>query len=162
MTVDRKLTFFTVRHEIYRLFRLYSLVNQDMRTESCTAGHSKLNDSGDVERVQFNTYWSYWARSKRQFNDYMSAHNLAQFGGFERVQVNTNWSYWARAIWQFYYLLSARKWTRFGRFARAQFNTNWSSWARSKRQFPVTIHSSPQSMYMYASLSRGHILRSWT
>ena len=28
MTVDRKLTFFTVRHEIRRLFRLYSLVNQ--------------------------------------------------------------------------------------------------------------------------------------
>ena len=36
MTVDRKLTFFTVRHEIHRLFRLYSLVNQyNMRTESC-------------------------------------------------------------------------------------------------------------------------------
>ena len=30
MTVDRKLTFFSVRHEIHRLFRLYSLVNQDM------------------------------------------------------------------------------------------------------------------------------------
>ena len=39
MTVDRKLTFSIVRHEIHRLFRLYSLVNQDMRTESCTAGH---------------------------------------------------------------------------------------------------------------------------
>ena len=39
MTVDRKFTFFTVRHEIHSLFRLHSLVNQYMRTESCTAGH---------------------------------------------------------------------------------------------------------------------------
>ena len=30
INVDRKLTFFTVRHEIHRLVRLYSLVNQDM------------------------------------------------------------------------------------------------------------------------------------
>ena len=30
MTVDRKLTY---------LFRLYSLVNQDIQTESCTADH---------------------------------------------------------------------------------------------------------------------------
>ena len=37
MTVDRKLTFFTVHHEIHRLFPLYSLVNQDMRTEWCIA-----------------------------------------------------------------------------------------------------------------------------
>ena len=42
MTVVRKLTCFTVSHEIHRLFRLYSLVNQDMRTESCTAGHRVL------------------------------------------------------------------------------------------------------------------------
>ena len=37
MTVNR--TFFTVRHEIHRLLLLHSLVNQDMRTESCIAGH---------------------------------------------------------------------------------------------------------------------------
>ena len=41
MTVVRKLTFFTVRHDIHMLFRLYSLVNQKiMRTESCTTGYS--------------------------------------------------------------------------------------------------------------------------
>ena len=39
MTVDRKFTSFTVRHEIHRLFRLYLQVNQYLRTESCTAGH---------------------------------------------------------------------------------------------------------------------------
>ena len=39
MNVDRKLTFFTVCHEIHRLFQLCSLVNQDVRTESCTACH---------------------------------------------------------------------------------------------------------------------------
>ena len=97
----------------------------------------KLHDFGDFEHVQFNTYWSYWARSKRQFNDSMSA--------------------------QFYDLLSARKWTRFGRFVRAQFNTNWSNWARSKRQFPVTIHSSNilrtpgPTKYITAHISSGDL-----